>query len=156
FVADDEGPDALPVAVVSTTLWQRRFGSDPGLVGRTITLDGLQRTVVGVVSPDFRYPNGEAAVWVPAAFTPSELASRGNYSYEVAGRLKAGITYAALQAELAAISTAAQAALSTQPGGPPRALGVNVVELKEQLTYRTYTRPIVYILLAAVAALLLI
>jgi putative ABC transport system permease protein len=93
---------------------------------------------------------------VPAAFTPDELASRGNYSYEVVGRLKPGVSIGSAQAELAAISSAAQSALSTQPGGGPRALGVNIVELKEQLTYRSYTRPMVYILLAAVAALLLI
>ena len=155
FVADDEGPGALPVAVVSTELWQRRFSADPGLVGRTITLDGLQRTVVGIVPPDFRYPNGEASVWVPAAFTPDELASRGNYSYEVVGRLHAGIGYAAAAAELFAISTAARSALPAGPGAP-RALGVNVIELKEQLTYYSRTRPTVYILLSAVAALLLI
>src|SRR6185295_3352966 len=116
---------------------------------------GLPRTVVGIVPPDFRYPNGEASVWVPAAFTPDELASRGNYSYEVVGRLKAGITYAAAEAELFAISTAARSALPAGPGAP-RALGVNVVELKEQLTYHSRTRPTAYILLAAVVALLLI
>ncbi len=154
FVPDDEGPDALPVAVVSTSLWQQRFGADPGLVGRTITLDGLQRTVVGIVPPDFRFPNEDAAVWVPAAFSPDELASRGNYSYYVLGRLKAGVTPAAAEAELAAISLAARPP-ATAPGAP-RPLGVNVTDLKEQLTYRSHTRPTAYVLLAAVAALLLI
>ncbi len=153
FSGDDEGPDALPVAVVSTALWQRRFGADPGLIGRTITLDGLQRTVVGVVPPDFRYPTPDIAVWVPAAFTPEELGSRGNYSYDVVGRLKAGVTPAAAQAELAAISKAAQSAPAVNA---PRALGVTIADLKDQLTYYARTRPTVYLLAAAVATLLLI
>jgi putative ABC transport system permease protein len=153
FLPDDEGPEALPIAVVSTTLWQRRFGADPDLVGRTITLDGLKRTVVGIVPPDFRFPIAETSVWVPAAFTPDELASRGNYSYYVVGRLKAGVTPAAAQAELTAISIAAR---PPPAAGAPRPLGVNVVDLKEHLTFYSHTRPILYILLAAVAALLLI
>jgi putative ABC transport system permease protein len=154
FVPDDEGASALPVAIVTTSLWERRFGADPGLVGRTITLDGLQRTVIGIVPPDLRYPNADTSVWVPAAFGPEELASRGNYSYYVIGRLKAGITAAAAEAELAAISTAARPPATG--AGAPRPLGVNVTDLKEQLTSRTQTRDIVYVLLAAVAALLLI
>jgi putative ABC transport system permease protein len=154
FVPDDEGPNALPVAVVSTTLWQRRFGADPALVGRTITLDGLQRTVVGVVPPDFRFPNPDTSVWVPAAFTPDELASRGNYTYEVVGRLKAGVTPAAAAAELAAISAAARQTQQSPSAAPP--LGVVVADLKEQLAYYTNTRPTVFMLLAAVVALLLI
>ena len=57
FVPDDDGPDALPVVVITTSLWERRFGADSALVGRTIVLDGLARTVVGIVLPDFRYPS---------------------------------------------------------------------------------------------------
>ena len=151
FVPDDDGPNALPVAIVSTTLWERRFGADPGLVGRTITLDGLSRTVVGIVSPDFRYPNPETSVWVPAAFSPAELASRGNYSYDVVGRLKAGLTLAAAQAELTTIANTA----APPPTGAPRK-AVLVSDLKESLTYYAHTRPTLYTLLAAVVALLLI
>ena len=152
FVAEDEGPDALPVAVVSTTLWQRRFGADPGLVGRTITLDGLRRTVIGIVPPDFRYPNPETSVWVPAAFTPDELAQRGNFIYYVIGRLKAGVTPSTAEAELTAIANTAQ----PPAAGARPAAQIAVAGLKEQLTYFTRTRPTLYLLLAAVAALLLI
>ncbi len=151
FVPDDEGANALPVAIISTTLWERRFGADPGLVGRTITLDGLQRTVVGIVPPDFRYPVADTSVWVPAAFAPAELASRGAYIYYVVGRLKAGVTPAAAQAELTTLSNTAQPPTN---GAPRKA--VLVADLKEQLTYRAGTRPTLYTLLAAVVALLLI
>ncbi|MEO8467374.1 MAG: ABC transporter permease [Gammaproteobacteria bacterium] len=151
FVPDDEGPSALPVAIISTTLWERRFGADPGLVGRTITLDGLQRTVIGIVPPDFRYPIADSSVWTPAAFTPEELASRGNYQYYVVGRLKPGVTPGAAQAELTTVSNTAQPPVN---GVPRRA--VLVAELNEQLTYNAGTRPTLYTLLAAVVALLLI
>ena len=151
FVPDDEGPSALPVAIISTTLWERRFGADAGLVGRTITLDGLQRTVVGIVPPDFRYPAADTSVWIPAAFAPAELASRGAYVHYVVGRLKAGITPAAAQAELTTLSNTAQPSAN---GAPRKA--VLVADLKEQLTYRAGTRRTLYTLLAAVAALLLI
>jgi putative ABC transport system permease protein len=151
FVPDDDGPNALPVVVISTSLWERRFGLDPGLVGRTITLDGLSRTVVGIVPPDFRYPNPETSVWVPAAFSAAELASRGNYSYDVVGRLKAGVTPAAAQAELTTIANTA----APLPAGAPRK-AVLVSDLNESLTYYSNTRPTLYMLLASVAALLLI
>ena len=151
FVPDDEGPNALPVAIITTTLWERRFGADPGVVGRTIALDGLQRTVVGIVPPDFRYPAADTSVWIPAAFPPAELASRGSYIYYVVGRLKAGVTPGAAQAELTTISNTAQPPTN---GAPRKA--VLVADLKEQLTHRAGTRPTLYTLLAAVAALLLI
>src|SRR5689334_1731132 len=134
FVPDDDGPDALPVAAISTDLWERRFGADPALVGRTITLDGLQRTVVGIVPPDFRYPVPETAVWVPAAFAPAELASRGNYSFDVVGRLKAGVTREAAQAELTTIANTA----APPPAGAPRR-AVIVADLKDSLTFYFHT-----------------
>src|SRR5689334_10635564 len=62
----DERADAVPVAVVSETLWRTRFGADPNLVGRTIVLNGLSHTVVGFIPPDFQFPDKDAVVWVPA------------------------------------------------------------------------------------------
>ncbi len=87
FVADDEGPDATPVVVLSERLWQRRFGADPALVGQTIVLDGLARTVIGVVPQDFRFPNTETSVWVPASYSPAELANANAYNYYAIARL---------------------------------------------------------------------
>lgn len=73
----DEGPDANPVVVVAESFWRQRFGADPGLVGRSISLNGLPHTVVGVVPGAFQFPDKERTLWVPASFTPEELASRG-------------------------------------------------------------------------------
>jgi putative ABC transport system permease protein len=150
FVADDEGPDATPVVVLSERLWTRRFGADPTLIGKTIVLDGLARTVIGVVPPDFSFPNTETLVWLPAAFSPAELANPNAYNYYAVARLRPGVDLAAAQAELSAVALAMQ---SERPDGAGQSQ-FTVSRLQEHLS-RT-ARPTLYILLAAVGAILLI
>lgn len=65
------GDDAW--AVVGERLWSRRFGSDPGLVGRSVTLDGRSVTVVGVMARDFAFPSADTELWLPVAPVPSAL-----------------------------------------------------------------------------------
>src|ERR1044071_9011114 len=57
FIPSDEQAGHAPVVVVSHTLWQRRFGADPSLVGKPITLDGANYTVIGIAPPGFQYPD---------------------------------------------------------------------------------------------------
>ena len=64
FISADEQAGHEPVVVVSHTLWQRRFGADPALVGKPITLDGRNYTVIGIAPPGFQYPD-KTEVWVP-------------------------------------------------------------------------------------------
>lgn len=66
FAADEERPDGNRVAVISYDCWNRRFGLDPGVIGRTIDLDSVPTTVVGVMPPGFTYPYGGDA-WLPVA-----------------------------------------------------------------------------------------
>jgi putative ABC transport system permease protein len=90
------------VAVLSDGLWRRRFGADPGIVGRTLMLDGEPRTVVGVAPPGTGLPlRGE--IWVPLAANPAEE-SRGAHHLTVLGRLKPGVTLARARTELAQIA----------------------------------------------------
>ena len=72
FLPQDEQAGHEPVAVVSHALWQRRFGSDPSLVGRSITLDGRNYTVVGVAPPGFHYPD-KTELWLPPLRLVPEL-----------------------------------------------------------------------------------
>jgi len=72
FIPQDEQAGHDPVVVVSNTLWQRRFGSDPSLVGKPITLDGTNFTVIGIAPPGFQYPD-KTEVWVPPAQLVPEL-----------------------------------------------------------------------------------
>ena len=63
------------VVVLSHKLWQRRFGGDPGLIGQTISLNGRNREVVGVMPPDFYFPSKEIELWVPMGWNYERLLS---------------------------------------------------------------------------------
>jgi putative ABC transport system permease protein len=100
----DDSPQAARVAVISHGLWQRRFGGDSNIVGRTILLSGMAHTVVGVMPPAFQFPGPEIEIWVPMAFTPAEAARRSVHFLQVVGRLKHGVTLEAARAEMRAIA----------------------------------------------------
>jgi len=95
------------VVILSYGLWQRRFGGDRAVIGRTIRLDRHSAEVVGVMPAGFQFPlrglpfnDTPAELWVPVAFTPIELQSQGSmYNNGVIGRLKAGVSHAQAQAE---------------------------------------------------------
>jgi putative ABC transport system permease protein len=111
--APEEGqkPGASPVVVLSHRFWQRRFGSDPDLVGKTVTLNRQPFTVIGITAPDF---NGVGLlapdVWAPltmqAQIAPGrDFLSNKNLSWlEVVGRLKPGVTPAQAQAEMTSVA----------------------------------------------------
>jgi predicted permease len=103
FLPEEDTPDAaVPVAVVSDGFWRRRLGGDPGVVGRTLTLNGLAFTVVGVTPPGFRGLNvlGGPEVWVPTAmhgrvlqgFMAENYDDRRALLFNVVARLKPGVT----------------------------------------------------------------
>src|SRR5215213_359956 len=72
FTLQDEQAGHDPVVVVSNALWQRRFGSDPSLVGRSLTLDGRSYTVIGIAPPGFQYPD-KTELWLPPLKLAPEL-----------------------------------------------------------------------------------
>ena len=72
FIPQDEQAGHQPVVVVSDSLWQRRFGSDPSIVGKPIMLDGTNYTVIGVAPPGFQYPD-KTEVWLPPLQLVPEL-----------------------------------------------------------------------------------
>src|SRR5688572_20312751 len=80
FAEEDEVPNRNPVVVISHDLWQRRFHSDPSLVGQTITLNNQQLTVIGVAPPQYTgmIRGMSCQVWVPAMITPALEPSRGD------------------------------------------------------------------------------
>jgi predicted permease len=115
----DDRVGAERVGVVSHGLWQRAFGGDPGLVGRPLMVDGGQMTVVGVMPPDFGYPQG-AELWVPLVpLIPEVVASRNVGWALVLGRLAEGATLAQARTEADAI--VARLARTHQPTGEARA-----------------------------------
>jgi predicted permease len=102
FVEDDGKPGAEAVAVLSHGLWKSRFGGDRGVVGTKIQVDGVSRTVVGVMPESFRFPTSDVQLWVPMVIDPAKLAP-GNFNYSAVGRLRPGVPYDRASKELSAL-----------------------------------------------------
>jgi putative ABC transport system permease protein len=149
LTADDDRPDANPVVVLDARIWRSLFGGDPGVVGRTILLNGLSHTVVGVVPSDFRFPVATAGLWVPARFTAQELAVRTSYVMYVVARLKPGVDVRTAQAEM---TTIAQRLAREFPSN--KGIDAVVTPLHEHLARPA--RPAMALLFGAVVLVLLI
>jgi putative ABC transport system permease protein len=116
FLPRDDQPESDRVAILSDRLWATRYRRDPAIVGRTITLNGLSYTAVGVMPPDF-YLNRETTmpanvdqIWVPLAsqFGIEGLSRRNTNNYRVWGRLKPDVTLEQAQAEMNVINARLQ------------------------------------------------
>ena len=92
-----------PVMVISHRLWQRRFGGDPGVLGKQVRLSGASLTIIGVMPPDFHYPLEEIEYWVPLGITHFQLQGSARF-FAVAARLKPGVTMQQAQAEMDGIA----------------------------------------------------
>lgn len=114
FSSEEAQPGNDQVALISQVLSQRHFAADGNPVGRMITLDGKNYTIVGVMPEGFQFPGGSgtvlrtftpeaAEVWVPLALDADTLQQRSSHSLNVIGRLKPGITVAQATAEMDAI-----------------------------------------------------
>ena len=139
---------AAPVVVISDGLWRRRFGADPRIVGRTLSVEGETATIVGVAAPGFEFLE-PAELWAPLERNPFSHSRGYVRMLSVAGRLRRGVSPEAAGQELAAIA----ARLDGRPAGDPRT-AVRVVPLREHLLGRI--RPALLTLLGAVALVLLI
>jgi len=96
--------DAAPVVVVKYSFWQQHLGSDPGIVGSQLLLNGEKFAVAGVTSPEFDFPPG-TQVWTPLNLNDAQKADRENHSLIVFGRLGEGVSMARAEANLQAIAT---------------------------------------------------
>jgi putative ABC transport system permease protein len=106
FRPDENEGGRDQVMLLSHGLWQRRYGGDPGVVGRRITANGKPYTVVGVMPAAFEFPHERFQLWVPFAFRNNAqgMVNRGTHFLQVAGRLRDGISVDQAQAELDAIA----------------------------------------------------
>ncbi|HSJ30899.1 MAG TPA: FtsX-like permease family protein, partial [Longimicrobiales bacterium] len=100
FTREDDAAGAALTAVLSWGYWQTRLGADPAAVGRTITVNGEPREIVGVLPRGFRLLDQDASIYLPLQFDPAEVIL-GNFSYQGLGRLKPGVTTAQANADLA-------------------------------------------------------
>ena len=150
FTAAEDRPGSERVVVLSHGLWQRRFGGDPGIVGKTLTLNGAGYTVVGVMPARFQFPTVDDEAWVPIAFTQDEATDRGRKYLKVVARLKPGVAMAQAQADMSTIATR----LQQQYPETNTDLGAVITPLHEYLVGDI--RPALLILLGAVGLVLLI
>ena len=102
FSAADGRPGAAPVAILSNAYWQNRFAGDPGIVGRTLRIDGVPTTVVGVMPAGFVFPQKQD-LWLPLVPTAELLRRDARDLWFAFGRLADGVTLEQARAEMAAI-----------------------------------------------------
>ncbi|HSB12434.1 MAG TPA: ABC transporter permease [Blastocatellia bacterium] len=106
FLNDEDQPGHPRVVVISNHLWKGRFGGDPEVVGRSITLNNQDYEVVGVMPAEFQLPlNEDSEVWTPLVFTPEELTLRNSHYLKVVGRLKPGASMDQASSEMATIAS---------------------------------------------------
>ena len=148
FTPEEDRPGGAPVVVLSGGLWQRRFGSDPNIVGKVLTLGGESYTIIGVLDHRFTF-DSPADLYLPFQADPDST-NQGHY-FRVAARLKPGVT---LNAANAAMALAAEEFKRRFPN----AMGPNMsfsVEPMQRLMVRN-VRSALYVLLGVVACVLLI
>ncbi len=105
FAPDDVTGGEPSVTILTDELWRSRFGSDPGVLGRTLTLDGVPRTIVGVLPAGLRVPGiGTARVWLPLPFDPRDEEQRSWRGFTAIGRLRPGVLLSDAGAELGALA----------------------------------------------------
>jgi len=100
FGPDEDVPNGEPVVVLSHGLWQRAFGADPALVGQAIDVNGVRRTVLGIMPPGFDVADAGVEVWLPAALDRANRTNRGSHYLEVVARLAPGVTLEQARAEM--------------------------------------------------------
>lgn len=149
FLEEENQPGKDKVAIITDSLWQRRFGSDPNIVNKTITTNGVVRTVIGVLPPEFNYPKG-AEVYAPIPMTPEVMKNRQNHSYYVIGRLKPGVSVKSAQAEMDTVT----ARLAAQYPETNVGLGASVYPIVAD-TVRQYSAAL-WVMMGAVGFVLLI
>jgi putative ABC transport system permease protein len=145
-------PQRDAVVILSDTLWKRRFGAGPDIVGRTLQISGRDYTIVGVMPRWFRGVTDTAEFWIPTMMTGTaqDFADRATRSFPVLARLKPGVTRAHAQAEMDGIARRLQAAYPAMNEGR----AVEVAALDKELL-GDFRQPLI-VLLAAVGFVLLI
>jgi predicted permease len=149
------------VVLLSYKLWHRRFNADPAILEKSISLDGANFTVVGVMPPGFQFPGDTGTVlniftappaqlWVPLALPPKAWAARSSHYLEVIGRLKPGVTLSQAQTDMDSIED------QLVKEYPQDYIGsdVNLVPLRSQVVGSF--GPVLLVLFGAVAFVLLI
>ena len=150
FQAGEDVPNGPRVAVLTYGFWQRRFGGDQSVLGRALTINGDSYTIVGVLPANFQFGLRNSDLWIPYQPTQNQLTRRYSHSSNLIGRLKPGVTPEQAQSELNVIASRIEQQFNDSHAGTT----ARVVPLQEEIVGTV--RPILFVLLAAVAFVLLI
>jgi putative ABC transport system permease protein len=101
---EEEDNNRAQVVLINYGLWQRRYNGDPGVVGKTITMDGNKFSIIGVLPRDFAFHRRDCEFWRPMSFTPSQKAERDSHYLTVVARVKLRATLAQARGDMSAIA----------------------------------------------------
>jgi predicted permease len=160
FIDEESRPGADAVVVISCDLWLRQYGGDAGVLGKTIKLDEKPYSIIGVMPASFRFPSdsGPAServeLWVPLSFSPDQIQDRlREFGIHFIGRLKPGITEAQAQQDVQNVAEGFMREHRDVYSGTlhvvPHTYGYAAHSVSK-------TRPLLMLLMAAVACVLLI
>jgi len=171
FTGDDDKPSASPVAVVSYGYWGRRFGRDPAVVGKVVTLNGVPFTIVGVTPPEFfgAEPGRSPEVWIPLRMEPlvnaarwfqpekSPFNQRDHWWLRIMGRLKPGVSEQQARAALDVIFRQSITAGLASPPKPEKLPWIWLVPGGKgiETLRREFSKPL-FVLMTVVGLVLLI
>jgi putative ABC transport system permease protein len=142
FRLEENDERAEPVVLLGYEIWQQRYGSNPAVIGKTVEINGMMTTIVGVMPKGWRYPHG-AELWMPLRLTEKKD-KRGGFFLNPVGRLKPGVTLAEANSELAHFAdVAAREHADVYQGSSFRA-----VPLREY--YARYAKALTLLLMGAV------
>lgn len=151
FIPEEDAQGAAPAAILSYGLWQRRFGGDSEIVGQSLTLNGINHTVIGVLPRHFQFaPAGPGEIWVSLNPSTGNLSQRSSHWFYPVARLKSGVTFEQAQAEMEGIARQLEQQYpDANTGG-----GIKLVSLPDQIVGTV--RPALIALLITVGCVLLI
>ena len=129
FRSEKEIQGSYRAVILTHGFWQRRFGADPTLLGRTLTINGNPAEVVGILPASFEYPVHDVELFVPLLWRTRDKLDRASHELTVAGRLKPGVSIRAAQAEMDAIA----ARLEQQYPAVNKGHGVHLVSMRDVL-----------------------
>ncbi len=150
FQAGEDQQGGPRVTVLTYGFWQRRFGGDPGVIGRALTINGESYTVIGVLPASFQFALRNNDLWLPYQPTQNQLTRRFMHGTNLIGRLKPGVDATQAQSELNVIASRIEQQHNDSHAGTT----ARVVPLQEEIVGTV--RPILLVLLAAVGFVLLI
>ena len=153
FTTDEDRPNGPAVAVISQGLWQRVFGGDPRLVGRTVQIDGAPTTITGVMPEGFDIEDAGVDVWVPVQIGPQPTNRASHYLHLVA-RLAPGVTLEQARTELRTLVAGWREAIPEGHVPTPDNHPIRMRSLQDQMTGGVRTA--LLLLLASVGLVLLI